>query len=87
MSLKGRFFIETSGGTFVYTKAEIFNQGGMPENINLSVLFFEPESDQAHPTAMRNYTFTPDMNSAENLWVQGYSYLKTQTDFTGAEEI
>ena len=86
MSLKGRFFIETSGGTFVYTLAEIFNQGGTPENINLSVLFSEPQDSKAHPTAMRNYTFAPDIGSSDNLWVQGYAYLKTQTDFAGAED-
>lgn len=71
----------------MYTKAEIFNQGGMPEIINLSVLFSEPQDSIAHPTAMRNYTFQPDMNSSDNLWVQGYAYLKTQTDFAGAEDI
>ncbi|MFA9162212.1 hypothetical protein [Klebsiella quasipneumoniae] len=87
MSLKGRFFIETSGGTFVYTLAEIFNQGGTPENINLSVLFSEPQDSKAHPTAMRNYTFAPDMSSSDNLWVQGYAHLKTQTDFAGAEDV
>lgn len=78
--------METSGGTFVYTKAKIFNQGGMPDNVNLSVLFSEPEDNQAHPTAMRNYTFAPNVNSPDNIWVQGYAHLKTLPDFVGAED-
>lgn len=86
MALKGSFVVETSGGTVVYTRAEIFNQGGSPDNVNLSVLFSEPLGDKAHPTAMQNYSFTVDLESGVDLWTQGYAHLKTLVDFAGAED-
>lgn len=68
----------------MYTEAEISSLGGTQENVNLSVLFSQPEDAKAFDTAMRNYQFAPDISSTDNLWEQGYKALLLESDFSTA---
>lgn len=35
----------------------------------------------------KQYPFVPDANIATSLWVQGYTFLKAQGDFTGSVDV
>lgn len=39
------------------------------------------------PVMTRNFRFTYDIESADNLYVQGYAHLKTLDDFSGATDV
>lgn len=41
----------------------------------------------AQPFESEVYNFTPDWDSAENILVQGYAYLKTLEKFDGATDV
>lgn len=67
--------------------AKIISAGTNKINANIRVAFYV-NNQQVTPFYQHEYVFQPDMTDAgENLWKQGYEYLKTHSDFVGAVDV
>lgn len=61
------------------------------DNNKIFVSIMKPDADNLSPIEKQKrkpvYCFTPNFNSEDNFMAQGYNYLKTLPEFTGAVDI
>lgn len=85
-ALKGRFLVEVSGVSQIFTFATIDGIRGNENLLYLDVLL-KNDDDALSPGTYITRSFTPDLSSADNFFQQCYASLKTHDDFNGAEEV
>lgn len=67
--------------------AKIVSAGTSKESTNIRVAYYV-DPMQTVPFYEHEYVFKPDMtDNGENLWKQGYKYLKTMSDFEEAKDV
>lgn len=67
--------------------AKIISAGSSKESTNIRVAYYV-DSTQEKSFYEHEYVFKPNMtDNGENLWKQGYEYLKTLPEFKNAENI
>ncbi|EPG4849230.1 hypothetical protein PQN06_004674 [Klebsiella pneumoniae] len=85
MSLSGNFTVSTENGSVVYPYATITAFRGNSEKIAVDV--FVGNKTAGGDGVFRTYEFAPDLTAEINFIEQGYNYLQTLPEFSGAEDL
>lgn len=89
MALQKVYSKEVFGQPMSFNQAyiQITHLSGAKDSINLDVTVFD-NSGKQNTVDRLNYFFVPDVtDAAKNFYKQGYEYLKSLSEFSGAVDV
>lgn len=84
--LKGAFLVDVSGVSQTFLFATIDGIRGDESLLSLDVVL-KNDDDSLSPGTYITRSFTPELVSENNFFQQGYIYLKSLPEFSGAEDV